>query len=75
MTDRWPRLMQQRTAAAYCDMSVELFLSLKPPPPIPVRRSDGGVPRYDRHAIDAWLDKLCGTKKAVSYSSEPAPAA
>jgi hypothetical protein len=60
MTCGWPRMMKLATAAAYCDLSVDTFKRLNPPKAVPLR--PGGVERYDRKVLDAWLDKLSGVK-------------
>jgi len=64
----WPRMMKQVTAAAYCDMSVDTFVTLNPPKPVSMRKPDG-LPRYDRKALDKWLDKLAGVKDAKAAAS------
>ena len=53
--DLEPRLLTQGQAAAYCGVCAEVFK--KACPVKPVRLLDR-VPRYDRHALDRWIDKL-----------------
>jgi hypothetical protein len=61
-------MIKQITAAAYCDMSVDTFVTLHPPKPVHMRKPDG-LPRYDRKALDQWLDKLAGVKDAKAAAS------
>ena len=50
-----PRLMTTEDAAAYLSISPG---QLKKHGPVPIRI--GGSVRYDRHALDAWIDQLGG---------------
>ncbi len=56
-----PRLLTTKEAAAYLSLSPN---SLKKHGPAPVRI--GGSLRYDRHALDAWIDALGGGKTQVA---------
>jgi len=68
----WPRLMQLKTAAAYCDLSPATFKSLNPPKPVALHRSenDKAIERYDRVTLDAWLDKLAGHKAPHTVNTD-----
>lgn len=52
-----PALMSQKTAAAYCDMSVDFFLAHCPVKPIYFTQSTKGS-RYLRVRIDEWIEAL-----------------
>lgn len=53
--DPAPRLLNQRQAAAYCGLCVSNFIKACPVPPI---RLCERIPRYDRRALDRWIDTL-----------------
>lgn len=50
-----PRLLTQTQAAAYCGLCASNFKKACPVPP--VKLSDR-IPRYDRNALDRWIDSL-----------------
>jgi len=50
-----PRLLTQSQAAAYCGVCVEIFKKACPITPIALCDR---IPRYDRHALDRWIDSL-----------------
>ena len=50
-----PRLMTQKQAAIYCGLCVENFKKACPVKPVNLLER---IPRYDRHALDAWIDSL-----------------
>lgn len=50
-----PRLLNKQEAAAYCGVCASIFD--KACPVLPIRLLDR-IPRYDRHALDAWIDRL-----------------
>ncbi|GJE44179.1 hypothetical protein [Methylobacterium soli] len=59
----WPRLMTPATAARYCDMSLSAFERSCPVTPISLsneERLDRRMLRYDREALNAWIDALSG---------------
>lgn len=58
--DPEPRLLTQAQAAAYCGLCAENFKKACPVQPIALLDR---IPRYDRHALDVWIDGL--TKSAV----------
>jgi hypothetical protein len=53
--DPEPRLLTQGQAAAYCGICVDVFKKACPVPPVSLLER---IPRYDRHALDRWLDSL-----------------
>ena len=53
--DRWPRLMRRETAAAYCDMSPVQFDRQCP---VPAKDQGWRGLRWDRLALDRWIDNL-----------------
>jgi hypothetical protein len=53
--DPEPRLLTQSQAASYCGVCAEVFKKACPVPPIKVADR---IPRYDRHALDRWIDSL-----------------
>lgn len=63
----WPRLLKEQDAARYCSLSVDRFRSICPVPVIRLGQS-GRLERYDRLAIDEWIDKL--TKSGDSSRSD-----
>ena len=50
-----PRLLTQGQAAAYCGVCVEVFKKACPVPPVSLLDR---IPRYDRHALDRWIDSM-----------------
>lgn len=58
-----PRGMNAERAAAYCDLSKTKFLELVDTGVLPTARDLGGVPRWDRKALDAAWDALDNRKK------------
>jgi hypothetical protein len=53
--DPEPRLLTQSQAAAYCGVCAEIFKKACPVKPVNLLDR---VPRYDRHALDRWIDSL-----------------
>jgi hypothetical protein len=53
--DPEPRLLTQNQAATYCGVCTEVFKKACPVAPIKVLNR---IPRYDRRALDAWIDGL-----------------
>jgi hypothetical protein len=53
--DPEPRLLTQGQAAAYCGVCAEVFKKACPVPPVKMLDR---IPRYDRHALDRWIDSL-----------------
>jgi hypothetical protein len=53
--DPQPRLLTQGQAAAYCGVCAEVFKKACPVAPVKVLDR---IPRYDRHALDAWIEGL-----------------
>jgi len=51
-----PRLLSRQAAAAYCGVSPGVFEANVPVPPVRV----GHQKRWDRAALDAWLDRQSG---------------
>jgi len=56
-----PRLLTREQAAAYCGISPAYFSETigKEVPPVRVRK-DGKTMRWDRVALDAWIDQKSG---------------
>ena len=65
--DPEPRLLNQRQAAAYCGLCVSNFVKACPVPPVNVLAR---IPRYDRHALDRWIDSL-DNPPVVSAEMDP----
>jgi len=62
----WPRLLTRGQAAAYCQLHPDKFESACPVKPIRLHDSASQQSRrWDRHAIDAWLDRLGGGRDAA----------
>jgi hypothetical protein len=55
------RLLLKKEAAAYCGVCLSVFE--KACPVRPVKLLDR-IPRWDRHALDAWIDGLTKTAPA-----------
>jgi hypothetical protein len=53
--DPEPRLLTQGQAAAYCGLCVENFKKACPIKPLSLLER---IPRYDRRALDRWIDAL-----------------
>lgn len=53
----WPAAMDQKTAAAYCGIGIELFKLRCPVKPIRFTDSARGE-RYPRHRLDEWLQAI-----------------
>jgi hypothetical protein len=53
--DPEPRLLTQGQAAAYCGVCVEVFKKACPVPPVSLLER---IPRYDRRALDRWIDSI-----------------
>jgi hypothetical protein len=53
--DPEPRLLTQSQAAAYCGLCAENFKKACPIKPISLLER---IPRYDRQALDRWIDSL-----------------
>jgi hypothetical protein len=53
--DPEPRLLTQTQAAAYCGLCVENFKAACPIPPLKLLDR---IQRYDRAALDRWIDRL-----------------
>lgn len=49
------RLLTQGQAASYCGVCVDTFKKVCPVPPVSLL---GRIPRYDRRALDRWIDSL-----------------
>ena len=50
-----PRLLIKQEAAAYCGVCVSVFEKACPVQPIKLLDR---IPRWDRQALDAWIDRL-----------------
>lgn len=62
----WPAALNQKMAAAYCGISVDLFKRLCPVKPITFTNSSWGE-RYLRVRLDDWLLSLDSNKIAPDY--------
>lgn len=61
----WPRLLTRRQAADYCQLTPEQFEAACPVPAARILPSTSKqARRWDRQAIDRWLDSLAGDGKA-----------
>ncbi len=60
-----PRAFDADRAAAYVCLSKSKFLELVDARDAPQAVDLGGCPRWDRHALDAWLDGLSGYNKRL----------
>ncbi|MDX2274362.1 MAG: hypothetical protein NW206_02840 [Hyphomonadaceae bacterium] len=67
--DRWPRLMRRETAAAYCDMSPDQFDRQCP---VPAKDQGWRGLRWDRAALDRWIDNLPDKPLKAVASGGPA---
>ena len=54
-----PRMLDKGQAAAYCGMCASVFDALCPVGPVEYKP---GMKRYDRGALDAWLDGLSSSR-------------
>lgn len=56
-----PRLLSAEQAAAYLGYATTGLLANIPVKPIQMAEAGpGSLPKYDRRALDAWLDRLSG---------------
>lgn len=53
----WPAALNQQMAAAYCGLSVDVFVETCPVKPIAITTSRAGK-RYLRQRLDEWLMSL-----------------
>lgn len=53
----WPAALTQQLAAAYCGLSVDIFVDKCPVQPIAITSSSAGR-RYLRQRLDEWLFSL-----------------
>lgn len=53
----WPAAMNQKMAAAYCGLSVDLFKEICPVRPLKYTQSTWGH-RYLRQRLDEWMASL-----------------
>lgn len=53
----WPAAMNQQMAAAYCGLSVDLFVEKCPVKPVSITSSKTGR-RYLKTRLDEWLTSL-----------------
>ncbi len=58
-----PRLLKKVEAARYCSLDPTKFQRLCPVRPIEL---DGKVRRWDRKALDAWLDSLTRSPETMT---------
>ena len=58
-----PRLLTQAQAAAYCGLCAENFKKACPVRPVSLLAR---IPRYDRHALDRWIDSLDNPEPAMA---------
>ncbi len=69
----WPRLMTTATAARYCDMSQSAFERSCPVAPVSLSgeaRLDRRMLRYDREALNAWIDALSGRRQGMPEAED-----
>lgn len=67
---RWkfaPRMLRRVEAAAYCGLSEPRFVQACPILPIAFM---GRIPRYDRYALDEWLDSLAEDSERLDLADE-----
>ena len=75
-----PRLMDANAVAAYLDMGRSTFdlkrkaLEARGFPEPSLSRDEFGAAKWDRHAIDAWLDGRLHQLKVTITPEAPAPA-
>lgn len=61
----WPAAMNQKMAAAYCGLSVDLFKEICPVRPLKYTSSTWGN-RYLRQRLDEWMFSLDPNAKPAS---------
>jgi hypothetical protein len=61
--DPEPRLLTQGQAAAYCGVCAAVFKQACPVQPI---RMLDRIARYDRHALDRWIDSFEPSRPSAS---------
>lgn len=66
-----PRLLTAEQAAAYLGYATTGLLANIPIRPVQMAATGpGSLPKYDRRALDAWLDKLSGLSVASGGAGE-----
>lgn len=63
-----PRMLNAKAAAEYLGYKTTEILDHIPVKPHPL--TDKGVPKYDRKALDAWLDSLSGLAHPLAPQNE-----
>lgn len=61
-----PRLLTKIQAAAYCGIGVQIFSAVCPVKPLSLGASSRSN-RFDRFAIDAWIDRMRGENADPDY--------
>lgn len=69
MAERWPHMMKQTTAAAYCDLSVSAFVGEVSAGRLPSPVNLGGRDHWFRPALDGALARIAG-EMAADYEKE-----
>jgi hypothetical protein len=64
-----PRLFTRAQAAAYCQVSEEVFIAKCPVPPIKMGESVR-LYRWDRQELDRWLDSLASGSPALAPNGQ-----
>lgn len=62
----WPKLLCQKRAADYLDMSPGFFKQVCDVPPLII----GGQKRWDRHHLDDWIDMLHDERSSSRTESD-----
>ena len=57
-----PRLLTKEQAASYCGVSAPVFSDRCPVAPVALGEGER-LRRWDRAALDAWIDSLSGTRE------------
>lgn len=70
MTARWPAMMQRKTAAEYCDMSIASFEKEIIAGRLPSGVMFGGREHWRKDAIDAAIARLGGGSDEPEYLRE-----
>lgn len=66
-----PRLLSAEQAASYLGYATTALLANIPVRPVQMaEKGPGSLPKYDRRALDAWLDKLSGLSVANAGPEE-----
>jgi hypothetical protein len=67
---RWPQMMTRKTAAEYCNVSIQAFIGEVAKARLPQPVMFGGRYHWHRPALDACLARICGDDQVPAWETE-----